>query len=95
MLKLFTKKDKKYAIDEEIHRVVCDMASYSADSKEYTEMAKNLELLYKAKASEKRLSPDAVLSVVFGLVGTLTVLYFERANVITSKAFGSVFRGRG
>ena len=94
MLKLFTKKNKKYTIDEEIHSVLCYMSTFKPDDEEYITAAKNLELLYKAKATVKSISPDVVVGVVGGLVSTVLVLYFEKTNVITSKIFNSVFRGR-
>ena len=72
------------------------MSTYQPETEDYTAMAKNLETLYKAKSLEKSksVSPDVKWQVVGAFAATLLVLYFEKANVITSKAFGSVFRGR-
>lgn len=90
------KKNKKMEIEDEIHSVLCNMSTYAPDSEEYSIMSKNLEILAKAKSYQKdrRISKDVVLQVVGALAGTVLVLYFEKANVITSKAFGSVFKGR-
>lgn len=96
MFDKFTKKDKRTDLEKEIHSVLCYMSGFHPDSEEYTLAAKNLETLYKAKALEKNkgVSPDVIANIVGGLTGTVLVLWFEKANVITSKAFNSVFRGR-
>ena len=96
MFGIITKKDKRTDLEKEIHSVLCNMSTYSPDDEEYTVMSKNLETLYKAKALEKDkgVKPEVIFNGVVFLAGTALVLYFEKANVITSKAFGAVFKGR-
>lgn len=55
---------------------------------------KDCDRQIKAKASSKRfsVSPDTLASVGANLAGILLVLNYERLNVISSKAFGMIFK---
>ena len=92
----FTKKDKRSDLEKEIHSVHCYMQGFLPDEEEYQKCVEVLERLYKAKSLEKdrKVSPDTIATVIGGLTGTVLVLWFEKANVITSKAFNAVFKGR-
>ena len=96
MLKLFTKKKEKETIDKAIHEVLCYMSTFTPDSEEYTKANKNLQILSEAQKAleKKRVSADAIFNGVLFVGTTVLVLYFEKGNVITSKIFNSVFRGR-
>jgi hypothetical protein len=63
----------------------------------YSKMTENLERLYKAKVNlktESQIPWKEIVIGVFGLAQILVILKHEELNVITSKAFGHVMRGR-
>lgn len=62
----------------------------------YSEMAKNLELLYKTKANDKKpkVSPDTVALIAANLLGIGLILWHEKADVITTKALGFIIKGK-
>lgn len=91
-----TNRDKRTPLEKEIDTVLDTMGNISPDSKEYEAMAKNLKVLYEAKALEKskRVSPDTIAVVAGNLLGIGLILVYEKANIITTKAIGFVLRGR-
>lgn len=96
-MKIFTKNDKKDALDLEIKKVSDRLAELSADSEEYTKLLNVLDGLYKTKSGcEKpnRISPDTLAVVLGNLIGIVIILKHEEINVITSKALGFVLKGR-
>ncbi|MCX7817542.1 MAG: hypothetical protein N2317_08575 [Syntrophales bacterium] len=96
MFEKITKRDKRTNLEKEIDSVILTMSSYKPDSDEYEAMAKNLEMLYKAKTHERvrHVSPDTIALVAGNLLGIVLILGYEKANVITSKALGFVIKGR-
>jgi hypothetical protein len=96
MFNKITKRDKRTNIEKEIDSVLDVMRTYTANSHEYTDMARNLEMLYKAKSHEtcSRISPDVIATVAGNLLGIVLILGYEKANIITSKALGFVLKGR-
>lgn len=95
-MKLFTKKDKRTALDKEIDAILEAMKKENPDTEAYTSATKNLEVLYKAKLSEKKdkVSKNTILLVGGNIAVVLLGLYFERFNVITTRALNYVLRGR-
>lgn len=93
---LITKKDKRTALDKEITSVLEIMSLLRPDSKEYTAMVNNLETLYKAKPvkGERKVPWDIIVSGAFSILGMLMITHFEKTDVITSKAFGWIHKGR-
>jgi hypothetical protein len=91
----FTKKEKTN-LEKEIDNLLYDLASTQPYSKEYTAMAANLEMLYKAKSLEKKniLSMDTLAIVAGNLLGILLILKFEKVDIITSKALSLLLKGR-
>jgi hypothetical protein len=51
-IKPYPKEDNRTNLEKEIDSVLSAMKYRGRETKEYTEMAKNLELLYKAKAND-------------------------------------------
>ena len=92
----FTKKDKRTLLEKEIESVLCNMSTYPPDSEEYGIMSENLERLYKAKSNEKerRVSPDTIAIIAGNLLGIALILGYEKANIITTKAFSHIMKGR-
>jgi hypothetical protein len=96
MFGITRKKDNRTNLEKEIDSVLAIMSSYQPGSDEYTTMTKNLELLYKAKShqSDRRVSPDTVVTVVGSLLGMVMIMTYERTEVITTKALGFILKGR-
>ncbi len=91
----FTKKDKRTAIEKEIDSVLEQMTKLDPTTKEYTDANINLERLAKVKSEIKSgISKDTLLIVAGSLVGTILVLYFEKTDVLTSKATNWILKGR-
>ena len=96
MFKKITKRDKRTNLEREIDAVIEEMSQYSRDSKEYSDIAVNLERLYKAKACDRdrRVTPDTIAIIAGNLLGIALIIWHEKADVITSKALGFVLKGR-
>jgi hypothetical protein len=92
----FTKRDKRTTLEKEIDAVLDILKNTAPDSTEYAAIAKNLEMLCKAKSHEhcRGISPDTIAAIAGNLLGIVLILGYEKANVITSKALGFVIRGR-
>ena len=70
-------------------------ANDKTPTKEYSEMIENLEKLYKAKGQNQSQIPWREIVVgAWAMVQIITIIRHEEVNVITSKAFGLVSRGR-
>jgi len=96
MLEWFKKK-KLSEVDDEIKRVVSDMATCDMDSDEYATRMKHLERLNGLRNAEERtnrISLDTVVIVVGNIVGILIIVSYEQTHVVTSKAFGMLFNRR-
>ena len=88
---MFRTRNQKLT-DEVISELLEEMKSLNGDDEAYSTMAKNLEILRRSQSFEARstVSGDAILMVSANIVGILLILYFEKENVITSKAFSFV-----
>lgn len=90
------KRDKRTKLEKEIDSVLEAMSSLDPCTNEYTTMANNLVRLKEAQAKEAVSHFDwtPVISGGIALVQILAVLNYEKLDVISSKAFGFVGRGR-
>lgn len=79
-------------IDEEIERLANQLANMSPVSDEYAKTADNLKVLCEAreKKNDRVISSEALLAAAVNIIGILVVLNFEKADTITSKAFGLI-----
>ena len=95
MLKL-TKKDKRTNLEKEIDRILKEAEYLNPDSEKYSQIAENIERLYKAKSYEKdsKVSPDTMAVIIGNILGIVLILGYEKTNIITSKALGFVLKGR-
>lgn len=89
-----SKSNDTATLDEAIENVLSQIIMLDADSEEHQTMVKQLDVLYKAKASMKhtRVSADTLVLVGGNLLGIGLILGYEKANVITSKALGFVLK---
>lgn len=84
-------------IDLEIKRLIQVMKTLPVGSDEYLRAADALKVMREARGIKGPLDIDinTVIAVAANIVGLLIVLNYEKTNVITTKAFGMLFRGRG
>lgn len=84
------------ALDVEIERLVNQLACMSTVEPEYAKVADNLKVLCEAreKRNDRVISSEALLTVGANILGILLVLNFEKTGVITSKAFGMLWKGK-
>jgi hypothetical protein len=87
---IFTKPKSQKAIDEEIERLAKTLSGMEPEDQNYSKIADNMKVLCEARSmkTESGISTDVVVSAAVNLLGILLVLNHERANVITTKAFG-------
>lgn len=95
MFSLFSKK-KKNNVTKEMTRLLNEMGECQPYTTEYYHLTEMLERLHKLSNEEKsrRVSPDTILIVSGNLAGILLVLNYEKLNIITSKAFNLIMKGR-
>lgn len=92
---MFKRRKKKVKIKHEIDGLLSEMSRWAPHEPEYGIMAENLERLYKTKESKKSyVSGDTVVTVAGSIAGIALVLYFEKAGIVTSKAFNLILKGR-
>lgn len=95
MFKIFEKSTQEQThLQKEIDRLLSEMENLDPASEEYKVMAANLAMIYKLQETDKpdRISKDALLAAGVTLSVALLVLYFEKSNVVTSKAFSYIGR---
>lgn len=90
---------KEKTIDEEIVNALELMEQYLPGSEEYLTAAKAVEVLCQARSHVKPtlvkgIPIETLVAVGANILGILLVLNFEKANIITSKSFGMIFRGK-
>lgn len=96
-MKIFTKQDKRSAIDKEIDSVIEKMSKLEPNSEGYKDMASNLEVLMKGRSYNKDknvVSKDVIVTCLFGVAQILIIVGYEQMNVMGSKALGFVTKGR-
>jgi len=91
---LRTKSQK--ALDEEIERLTGILALTNVTEDKYNQITNNIKILCEAREKKNPLQIDINTLAVIGanVAGILIVLYFEKTNVITSKAFSMIFKGK-
>jgi hypothetical protein len=98
---MFTKnkpEEDRPELEEAINAALLDLQNHAPYTTEYIKALENIEKLYKLRAPkpelQKPVSLDTVLTVAGNLAGIVIVLGYERAHVITSKAFGMIIKTR-
>jgi hypothetical protein len=87
-------KRKPSKIDELTNHITLEMDIVGPYSDKYPVLLDNLERLTKLQREERsnRVSPDMLASVAGNLLGVLTIVSYEHAHVVTSKALGMLHR---
>jgi hypothetical protein len=80
---------KPTKLDEVIDAALEELKTLKTTDPEYTKTMDRVKELYalKEKNTPKRVSPDAMAAVIGNLAITVLVLNYERAHVVTTKAF--------
>ena len=83
------KTPEDFELNEAISRVYTDMEAYSPDSDEYSRLTTQLDRLYSLRKSNdaKKVSADTKMIVAGNLATVAMIISFEKAHVLTSKAF--------
>ena len=91
-----TTKDKRTNLEREIDNVLKTMFTMDPCSEDYQIMVDNLETLYKLKTVDQssKISRDTIAIIAGNLLGIGLIMTYEKAHVITTKAFGLLIRGR-
>lgn len=88
-------KKKPNQLEEEYKAVLHQLATLSADSKEYTTAVNNLKTLQEIRRNQANcVDVNKAMAVSGNLLGIAMILNFERVGTITSKALGFVIKGR-
>lgn len=82
--------------NQELIRLLTEVKEMPVDSKEYSEAIKNVHILAQAVAEKAPAEVDmnTVVLAVTNILGILLVLNYEKINVLTSKSFGMIHKGR-
>ena len=93
-MKIFAKK--KSHVDREIDAIYEQMHELSHESEEYLRALDVIQDLQRIKEVEKRfkVSPDTAAVILGNFALALLILNYEKAGVVTSKAFGFIVKGR-
>ena len=83
------KKLTRHPLQDEIDRIVLYLADNDPETKEYECSLDRLERLTKIRDADK-IKPEAVLSAAVSVASIVLVLYFEKFDIVTSKAFGLI-----
>lgn len=90
-MKILTRKKNK--VDQRIDEMLDRMETMDPSSSEYCIMAQNVDMLMKAKSSN-RLSKDAIFAGVINIAGICLVLFWEEGHIVAKKAWGLIHKGR-
>lgn len=86
------------ALQKTINELHAELETVNGDSEEYSRMADQLTKLYKIQnendRSKDKFSKDTLLLAATNLAGIFTIVSYEHAHVISSKAMSFVFKPR-
>jgi hypothetical protein len=84
--------EEEQALNAVITRHISEIETLSVGTEEYIATCDSLKMLMELRATTKRpaLSPDQFASIAANLLGIVTILSFEKANVLTTKSLSFV-----
>ena len=88
---------KQTKLDDPIDTILEEMKEFGPHTPEYEALLDKLERISALQSKEtwtRRIDPTQVAAVTANLAGILTVVHFEKLNVVTSKAIGMLFRSK-
>lgn len=96
-MKTFSAPGEDPNVNNAVNQVLLNMELSQPGTDEYTTMVDNVTKLLKAKAESQEDSyptwlpkPDTIALIVANLAGIVLVMNYEKAEIITTKAFGFV-----
>jgi hypothetical protein len=95
---LFEKTDEKTKLTELIDEHLTSMTGIGLETEEATTTVNNLKVLMETRKIESEIdrswrpSADTVVTVAGSLLGIVSILTFEKANIISSKALNFVMK---
>lgn len=80
------------SLNGQIDSILAQMDLVEGNSEAYSQLADQLEKLYKMKNLKKENRPgaDALVAAGVNITGILLILHFEKFDVVTSKALGFI-----
>ena len=84
-------------LEEELTKLYSELKKTDALAASYESILAKIERLEALKPpvkEKKRISPDALIGAGANLLGIFSILGYEKANVVTSKAMSHVFKPR-
>lgn len=95
-MSIMKRKDETQNLKEAIDLAVLKLKTLDATSDEYAQIVDQLDKLYKMRITTKPqpVPLEALIAVGGNLIGIVSIIGFERANVLTSKALGFVLKSR-
>lgn len=86
----------KPGMTEALDKLYLELQDHDVMSDNFAHAMAHIETLEKLKTSEKegRFKIETMLPVLGNLAGIVTILGFEKAHVITSKALGFVMKSK-
>jgi hypothetical protein len=93
---MFPTPKEKSRLDIEIDQLILELKDHESTSEEYAKIVEQLNRLMKIRSENRpaRVSPDTWATIGANLLGIVMITWFERENVITSKASGFIQRIR-
>lgn len=93
---MFPAPKEKTRLDIEIDKLVLALGDHKATSVEYEKIVEQLNRLMKIRQENRpaRVSPDTWAMIGANILGIAMITWFERGNVVTSKALGFIGRVR-
>jgi hypothetical protein len=87
---------KKPVVDDEIVHILKKLEELDPSSKEYADACLNLKVLHEARSYKTKNSIDMDTLIIAGanILGIVLVLYHEKFDIISSKAFGMIMKVR-
>jgi hypothetical protein len=81
-------------LDEQITRLLNQLANMNPADKDYAVISDNLKVLCEAreKKDPSTVSTEMLLGIAANLVGLILILNFEKTGAITSKAINFIWR---
>lgn len=93
---MFPAPKEKTRLELEIDKLTFALGDHDPNSDEYTKIVDQLKRLNEIRKENRpdRVKPDTWAMIGANLVGIAMITWFERENVVTSKALGFIFRNR-
>lgn len=95
-MSIMKRKDETQNLKDAIDLAVLKLTTLDPTSNEYATIVDQLDKLYKMRITTKPqpVPLEALIAVGGNLIGIVSIIGFERANVLTSKALGFVLKSR-